>query len=224
MNRQLDLEGIDDTDSSGEDGDEVEDDDNAGHSEGLEEDDIPFSDIDSLASDERGDIIPYQRLTINNHTALSAALTRIELPHSKLPFSAHQSVTSAEPISIPDVDDDLNRELAFYAQSLAAVKSAQKLIKAEGASFSRPNDYFAEMVKSDEHMGRVKQRLMDDAATKKAASEARRQRDLKKFGKAVQVAKLQERDKSKRDTLEKINTMKRSWLHSFPLPGLYVAD
>jgi rRNA-processing protein EBP2 len=225
MDSQIDLEDIDDTNSSGDDDDDdVAGDDDAEQTEGEEEDDIPFSDIDSLASDERGDIIPYQRLTINNHTALSAALTRIKLPLSKLSFSAHQSVTSAEPTSILDVDDDLNRELAFYAQSLSAVKSAQKLIKAEGASFSRPTDYFAEMVKSDEHMGRVKQRLMDDAATKKAASEARRQRDLKKFGKAVQVAKLQERDKSKRDTLEKINTMKRSMLRSFSLPGLYVAD
>ena len=69
---------------------------------------------------------------------------------------------------------------------------------------------FAEMVKSDEHMGRVKQRLVNEAASKKAAQEARRQRDLKKFGKQVQVEKRQERDKAKRETLERINTLKRS--------------
>jgi rRNA-processing protein EBP2 len=111
---------------------------------------------------------------------------------------------------ITDVNDDLNRELEFYAQSLAAVKEARKQLKAEGVPFSRPNDYFAEMVKSEEHMGRVRQRLVDDAAGKKAATEARRQRDLKKFGKAVQVAKQQERDKAKRETLDKINVLKRS--------------
>jgi hypothetical protein len=71
------------------------------------------------------------------------------------------------------------------------------------------------MVKSDEHMGRVKAKLVDTAAGKKAASEARRQRDLKKFGKQVQVAKLQERDKAKRETMDKINLLKRSTLHSF---------
>ena len=43
-------------------------------------------------------------------------------------------------------------------------------------------------------------------------TDARRQRDLKKFGKAVQVAKLQERDKAKRDTMDKINALKRSML------------
>jgi rRNA-processing protein EBP2 len=65
--------------------------------------------------------------------------------------------------------------------------------------------------------------LIDEAAGKKAAAEARKQRDLKKFGKQVQVAKGQERDKAKRDTLEKIKVMKRSMpaisspLHSFQL-------
>lgn len=169
-----------------------------------------MSDIESLASEDKGDIIPHQRLTINNTTALLKAHKSIALPVSKLPFSVHQSVTSAEPTSIPDIEDELNRELAFYTQSLAAVKEARSLLKSEGVSFSRPVDYFAEMVKSDEHMGRVKQKLVDAAAGKKAAAEARRQRDLKKFGKQVQVAKEQERAKAKRDTIDKINTLKRS--------------
>jgi rRNA-processing protein EBP2 len=175
-----------------------------------DEDDIPFSDIASIASEDKGDVVPYQRLTINNTTALLAAHKRIAIPFSKLPFSTHQSITTAEPVTIEDVEDDLTRELAFYAQSLASVKAARALLKSEGVSFARPADYFAEMVKSDEHMGRVKAKLVDTAASKKAASEARRQRDLKKFGKQVQVAKLQERDKAKRDTLDKINVLKRS--------------
>jgi rRNA-processing protein EBP2 len=120
------------------------------------------------------------------------------------------TVTTVEPVEIKDVDDDLNRELAFYAQALSAVKNAKPKLKSEGLPFTRPNDYFAEMVKSEEHMGRVKQRLVDDAASKRASTDARRQRHLKKFGKAVQVAKLQERDKTKRETLEKISTLKRS--------------
>lgn len=81
--------------------------------------------------------------------------------------------------------------------------------------FSRPTDYFAEMVKSDEHMGKIKKKLFDEAAAKKASAEARKQRDLKKFGKQVQVAKLQQRDKEKRETLEKINSLKRSTLFFF---------
>jgi rRNA-processing protein EBP2 len=178
--------------------------------EDEDDEDIPLSDIESLASEDRGDIIPHQRLTINNTTALTAALKRIQLPYSKLAFSEHMAVVTDEAVDIPDVEDDLNRELAFYKQSLSAVKDARAKLKKEGAPFSRPADYFAEMVKSDEHMGKIKKKLVDDAAGKKAAAEARKQRDLKKFGKQVQVAKLQERAKEKRDTMDKINLLKRS--------------
>ncbi|KAF1846940.1 Ebp2-domain-containing protein [Cucurbitaria berberidis CBS 394.84] len=194
---ESDISGDDDEDEDAEDG------------EGEDEDDIPLSDLESVASQDKGDIIPHQRLTINNTAALTAALHRIQLPYSKLAFSEYQSVTSHELVEIEDVEDDLSRELAFYKQCLSAVKDARGRLKKEGVSFSRPADYFAEMVKSDEHMGKIKQKLIDTAAGKKAAAEARKQRDLKKFGKQVQVAKLQERAKEKKDTIEKINTLKR---------------
>jgi rRNA-processing protein EBP2 len=194
-----------------EDEDDEEDDE-----EDEDEDDIALSDLDSVASEDKGDIIPHQRLTINNTAALTAALNRIQLPYSKLAFSEYQSVTTDEPVEIADVEDDLNRELAFYKQCLSGVKDARKKLKKEGVSFSRPADYFAEMVKSDEHMGKIKQKLIDAAAGKKAAAEARKQRDLKKFGKQVQVAKLQERAKEKKDTIEKIQTLKRSTCYLYP--------
>ncbi|KAF2468821.1 Ebp2-domain-containing protein [Lindgomyces ingoldianus] len=204
---------LEDSDSEGSSSDDApesdQDQDSSPSSSNEEEEDIPLSDIESLASEDKGDVIPHQRLTINNTSALLAALNRISLPYSKLPFSEHQSITTDEPVEIPDVEDDLNRELAFYRQSLSAVKDAQAKLKKEGVPFSRPADYFAEMVKSDEHMGKIKQKLVDEAAGKKAAAEARRQRDLKKFGKQVQVARMQERAKEKRDTLEKINLLKR---------------
>jgi rRNA-processing protein EBP2 len=209
----INLARLDDSDSERSSDDEAgqDDEENEDEDEEAEEDeeDIPLSDLDSVASEDKEDVIPHQRLTINNTSALLAALNRIQLPYSKLAFSEHMSITSDEPVDIPDVEDDLNRELAFYKQSLAAVKDAQAKLKKEGLPFSRPVDYFAEMVKSDEHMGKIKAKLIDDAAGKKAAAEARKQRDLKKFGKQVQVAKLQERAKDKRETLEKINTLKR---------------
>lgn len=175
-----------------------------------EEDDdasIALSDISTGSATE--DIVPHQRLTINNTTALSKALKSISLPYSSLPFSEHQSVTTTDPVSIPDVEDDLNRELAFYAQALSAAKTGRQKLRAEGVPFTRPVDYFAEMVKSDEHMGKIKAKLIDDAAAKKASAEARKQRDLKKFGKQVQQEKLKERAKEKKDMLEKVKILKR---------------
>ena len=51
---------------------------------------------------------------------------------------------------------------------------------------------------------------MAEEAQKKASEAAKKQRDLKKFGKQVQVSKIQEREKEKRQTLEKIKALKRS--------------
>ena len=115
----------------------------------------------------------------------------------------------------------MNRELAFYKVCQAAATTARGLLKKEGIPFTRPGDYFAEMVKDDEHMGRIKKKLYDEAANKKAAAEARKQRDLKKFGKQVQVAKLQQRQKEKRETLEKISDMKKS-MPTFPFPKWFI--
>lgn len=195
---------------------EAEEDEDDEDEDDEDEDDIPLSDIESLASDEKADILPHQRLTINNTSALLAAHKSIA-PSTSLPFSTHQSLLSASPIVISDVNDDLTRELAFYKQCLDSSNEARTLLKKEGIPFSRPNDYFAEMVKSDEHMGKIKQKMTDEAANKKAAAEARKQRDLKKFGKQVQVAKLQERDRQKRDMLGKIDILKRSTLASLLL-------
>lgn len=195
----------DDEEQSEQEGEEDEDEDEEGDEE--EEEDIPLSDLDD---DEREDVIPHQRLTINNSAAINTSLKRISFITPKTPFSEHNSLVSKEPIDVPDPDDDINRELAFYKVCQSAALTARNLLKKEGVPFTRPGDYFAEMVKSDEHMGRIKKKLYDEAANKKAAAEARKQRDLKKFGKQVQVAKLQQRQKEKRETLEKITALKKS--------------
>ncbi|KAH1274520.1 hypothetical protein KXW98_006357 [Aspergillus fumigatus] len=189
-----------------EDSEEDEIDEEEEGEEEEEEEDIPLSD---LSEDEREDVVPHQRLTINNSAAINTSIKRISFITSQTPFSEHNSLVSKEPIEVPDPNDDLNRELAFYKVCQAAASEARRLLKKEGVPFTRPGDYFAEMVKTDEHMSKIKKKLYDEAAAKKAAAEARKQRDLKKFGKQVQVAKLQQRQKEKRETLEKINELKK---------------
>ena len=76
--------------------------------------------------------------------------------------------------------------------------------------FKRPDDYFAEMVKSDEHMARVRQRLLDQTASIKASDEAKRQRNLKKFGTKVLVEKRLERERDKAAVADRIKDFRRS--------------
>jgi rRNA-processing protein EBP2 len=48
-----------------------------------------------------------------------------------------------------DVHDDLKRELAFYNMALDAVSEARMACQQVGIPFPRPDDFFAEMVKTD---------------------------------------------------------------------------
>lgn len=188
--------------------------------EDEEESDIALSDLDDMPDSDREDLFVKTKLSINNGPALLASVKRISIPRdASVPFVTHQTVVSSEPTAakIEDISDDLGRELQLYAQSLEAAKKARSLLRAEGFPFSRPKDYFAEMVKDDGHMEKVKAKMIEEASAKKASAEARKLRDLKKFGKQVQVAKLQERQKQKRETLEKIKSLKKS-MFFFP-PG-----
>ncbi|RPA84337.1 Ebp2-domain-containing protein [Ascobolus immersus RN42] len=184
-------------DEDEEDEEEEEDDDESDAAS------VALSDISELDAD----VIPHQTLTINNTAALTAALARIETP--KGPFSLVQRLTGPCPNLPKDIHDDLARELSFYQQALAAAKTARDLLRKEKVPFTRPTDYFAEMVKSDEHMGQVKGRLLEIAANKKAAQDARKMRDAKKFGKKVQQEKLASREQEKKKMLERVESLKR---------------
>lgn len=188
----------------------------ASASEAEQDSDISLSDLEE---EDREDVVPHQRMTINNGPALVSSRKRVavvsDIPQH--PFHYHNSLVSADKIAdelIPDPMDDETRELMFYKIARDATLTARGLLKKEKVPFTRPADYFAEMVKTEDHMGRVKKKLYDEAAGKKAAEEARKLRDAKKFGKQVQIAKEQERAKDKRDTLNKIQELKRSTLRT----------
>lgn len=66
------------------------------------------------------------------------------------------------------------------------------------------------MVKSDAHMERIRQRLLDESAGLKRSEEKRKEREGKKFGKQVQIEKLKERQQNKKEVEERLKGLKRS--------------
>jgi rRNA-processing protein EBP2 len=62
--------------------------------------------------------------------------------------------------SVPDISDDISREMAFYTAAKAAADEAVRRFEEASISWQRPPDYYAESVKSDAHMAKVKQQLM----------------------------------------------------------------
>ncbi len=134
-------------------------------------------------------------------------------PGSKLPWIETTAITSTTPCPFTTTPglatDDLKRELAFYTTALESTRAAIIEYKRAGIPFHRPSDYFAEMVKTDVHMARVRQSLVDESVAMKKSAEAKALREAKKYGKKVQVEKIKERHAAKRAELEKVQIAKR---------------
>jgi hypothetical protein len=97
-----------------------------------------------------------------------------------------------------------------YKQALHGAKAARALAADHRLPFTRPDDFFAEMVKTDAHMERIRQRLLDETAGIAKSEERRREREGKKIGKQVQLEKIKERERSKKDMEDRLKGLKRS--------------
>lgn len=67
------------------------------------------------------------------------------MPPTALPFGASAGAAGTS----LDIHDDLKREVAFYDMALEAVHEARKRCEEANIPFRRPDDFFAEMVKTD---------------------------------------------------------------------------
>jgi len=112
----------------------------------------------------------------------------------------------------PDIDNinnDLERETAFYKQALASVQEAASRFEALEIPFQRPDDYFAEMVKSDQHMTKVRRQLLHEKKQIEDQVQRRKQREMKKYGKQVQAQKMRERTLQKKKELEVVKKWRK---------------
>ena len=64
-------------------------------------------------------------------------------------------IISSVNISDDPVHNDFKRELLFYRQAQSAVLEALPRLKSMNIPTKRPDDYFAQMAKTDEHMQKV---------------------------------------------------------------------
>ncbi len=131
------------------------------------------------------------------------------MPTNQLPFEEKMEICEFD-IAIEDENDDLQRETSFFNQSLLAVSSGRRKLKEAGVPYRRPHDYFAESVKSDQHMGKVKERLLHEQK-KIAAFEMRRQRETnRKYNKQLQLQKKMEREQSSKDEISAVTQLRKN--------------
>ncbi|KAG6524424.1 probable rRNA-processing protein EBP2 homolog [Zingiber officinale] len=108
-----------------------------------------------------------------------------------------------------DANDDLIRESAFYTQALIGTRQAFEKLQSMGVPFLRPPDYYAEMVKSDSHMLKVKTKLLEEKKKIEEAEERKKAREAKKLAKEVQVQKTKERAKRKKDEIDSVKKWRK---------------
>lgn len=124
-----------------------------------------------------------QNKGIYNREALSALAAEW---HSEKPLAWVETLETCEfPLELANVHDDLKREVAFYNQTLASVRFARDRLKRENIAYKRPADYFAEMLKSDAHMAKVKDKLIYEQKKITAVEERKKSQAHRKVAKEV---------------------------------------
>jgi len=103
-----------------------------------------------------------------------------------------------------DVNNDFKRELVFYEQAKSSSLFALDKLHKAGINTKRPEDYFAEMAKKDDHMKKLRQKLIVIQKRKEEAERNKKNFELRKYGKKVQQAVTLERQKKKRDMLNSV--------------------
>jgi len=92
----------------------------------------------------------------------------------------------------------------FYEVAVKAAAIGVERLETAGIPFRRPDDFFAEMVKTDFHMSKVKGELLKEKRIIDQSIERRKLRTAKKFSKKVQIEKQQERDRAKKEEQDAI--------------------
>ena len=107
------------------------------------------------------------------------------------------------------VHNDFKREMLFYRQAQAAVLEGLPRLQSDGVKTKRPDDYFAQMAKSDQHMNKIRAKLLSKEQEQERAEKIKKLRELKKYGKKVQVEVQQKRQKEKKEMLEEMKKMRK---------------
>mmetsp|Transcript_31221 Transcript_31221/g.87555 ORF Transcript_31221/g.87555 Transcript_31221/m.87555 type:complete len:323 (-) Transcript_31221:47-1015(-) len=211
MPKRKRVEEVEDEDgvSDGEGSEEVE-----GEGEGNEEDftQEDLLELRALYDTKEGD----RRPCIHNSSRMDEKCEELQLGREQgikeLPWIEAQVVPCDMWVGRDlggKAEDDFSRESAIVKQGLDAATKAWAMFKELDIPHIRPDDYFAEHVKSGDHMDKVRRKLLADKTKIEAAEERRRVREMKKFGKQAQKEKQKERQQQKKQALDVVKQWRK---------------
>lgn len=108
--------------------------------------------------------------------------------------------------------NDFRREMTFHRQAQAAVVEGIKRLHALNIPTKRPDDYFAEMAKTDDHMQKVRSNLAAKQQGQAKSERLKQIRDQRKMGKMVQRQARVQKEAEKREMLDNLKKFRKGKL------------
>uniref|UniRef100_A0AAG5D8E7 Uncharacterized protein n=1 Tax=Anopheles atroparvus TaxID=41427 RepID=A0AAG5D8E7_ANOAO len=112
---------------------------------------------------------------------------------------------------------DFKRELIFHRQAQSATCEGIQRLHELGAATKRPNSYFAEMAKSDEHMQHICKVLQDQQEGIGKSERMKHLREKRQIGKLVQRYANRKRDEERRKVLNGVRKFRKGKLTNLDL-------
>jgi len=164
---------------------------------------------------------PCSRLVPPSQTALLQKLSEIE---DELDYTETLTTCKFELDELDDTHDDLQREVAFYNLALATVKHGEHTLKEMNEPYRRPDDYFAEMLKTDKHMTKIKDKLIFEQRKISAFEERKNMQDSKKMAKQVEAERLKQRKEEKEQNIQSVKKWQKDRLGKTKKDGGVIQD
>lgn len=149
-----------------------------------------------------------ERLDMTNDLAplapeLALQIERHEQKRENM-FKGNKKIPYIAPEADP-VINDFKREILFHRQAQAAVIDGIVKLKEFGIPTKRPDDYFAEMAKTDDHMQKIRKHLIAKQEGQQRSERVKQLRDQRKMSKIIQRETL---DKKQADKSKMMNDLK----------------
>lgn len=153
-----------------------------------------------------------ERLDLTNEPAPLAPELALQMQEQEIrrakQLKGNKKLEQFNPSDDP-VLNDFRRETMFHRQAQAAVIDGIARLKKLGLPTIRPDDYFAEMVKTDEHMQKVRANLMKKQFESQRSEKVRQLRAQAKVGKQMQIESTLKKHAEKKQMLDEIKKYRK---------------
>jgi len=131
----------------------------------------------------------------------------VEYPVFTIPTDEARATSAsehAEKITNNLANDDFKRETTFAMEAKSVLLLTLPKLEKHSIPTSRPDDYYAEMAKSDKQMSKVKSKLIQKQEDQERRQKLRKLRDQRKMGKQVQLEVKRKRLEDKKEFTKKV--------------------